>query len=172
MTAQTSYSIRMSLPYAGVLYDGGPHDVITMVNAEASAEMAFGRAVAFKGSGTDDLAAIIPAADTARLAGIVLHSHNYAATVQTGTTGVKAGERLSVLRKGRVYAISEDGCVPGDRLWVRVVAGGDPEFLGGLNNADDSTDMIDATSIGVWQSTASAGGVAVLEVDFTAKPVP
>ena len=50
------------------------------------------------------------------------------------------------------------------------VAGGDPEFLGGINNADDSTDMIDCTKQGIFLTSAAAGGLAVLDVDFTNKP--
>ena len=88
----------------------------------------------------------------------------------TATTGVKVGGMLNVLRKGRIWVVSEDGNNIGDRVWVRAVAAGDPEFLGGIVNADDGTDTVDCTNQGVFLTSASAGGLAIVEVDFTNKP--
>lgn len=171
MAVQTTYGLNPAIGTPGMLADGAPNDTITMINKEASAAMTFGRAVKFEGS-TDDKGALLPAAETDKIAGILIRSLAYAPSEldTTGTiTAVKPNAVLNVLRRGRVYAVCEDGCVPGDRLWVRAVAGGDPEFLGGLNSADDGTDMVDCTAQGSWLTTAVAGGIAVLEVDFTNK---
>lgn len=166
MSVQTSVSQNMTAAFAGMVSSGRDADYLPMRNNEASAEIAFGRGVVFERS-TDDDGALLPAAETDKPAGIVAHHHAYAKTTELGTTGLKPGAIMNVLRKGRIWVVCEDGCVPGDRLWMRAVAGGDPEFLGGLNNADDGTDMIDCTGQGVWLTTASAGGLAELEVDFT-----
>lgn len=168
--SQTSYSQRMAIGFAGMIADGWPGLFDTVRNSEASAEMAFGRAVCWEPSSTDDQDVLLPAAESDLVRGIVVHSHDYAKPSQLGDTGIKAGQLLNIMRKGRILAVCEDGCNPGDRLWVRAVAAGDPEFLGGLNSADDSTDMIDCTKQGQWLTTAAAGGLAWLEVDFTAKP--
>lgn len=177
MDVQTTFSDAPAAGYAGMLDSNVDHDIITMKNAEASAEMAFGRGVVFKTTApTSDKEAYLPSAETDTPIGIVVHSHNYAPAwtdVASGTTygglgstGVKPGEMINVLRKGRILVVCEDGCKPGDKLWIRAVAAGDPEFLGGLNNADDGTDMIDATSKGTWLTSASAGGLAWLDVNF------
>lgn len=175
MTVQSTFGDNPAIGFAGTLDSNLAHDVITMKNAEASASIAFGRAVKFKDTVTSDKDAVLPAAETDTILGIVLRSDTYAVAWtdldgntygQLDSTGVKPEAFLNVLRRGRVLVVCEDGCEPGDKLWVRAVAGGDPEFLGGLNSADDSTDMIDCTSKGTWMTTASAGGLAWLDVNF------
>jgi hypothetical protein len=176
MSVQTTYSTAMGIAKAGLVISSPSGGIDSMRNSQAvtgvalADEMAFGRAVAFAGS-TDDKGAIIPSGASDKICGIVCKSLAYgiAPYGDLGTVGVQPGGTVNVMRKGVLWAVCEDGCAPGDRLWVRRTAAGDPEFLGGLNNADDSTDMIDCTSQGVWKTTASAGGLAKLEVDFTAK---
>jgi hypothetical protein len=150
------------------------HTVKAMRNDEASAPIGFGQAVMF-GSTTDELSAKLPAAETSVIAGIVLHTHAVAqsdliAATSTAIAGPKPATMLNVLRKGRVWVTVEDAVVIGDRLWVRGVAAGDPEFLGNVLPADDSTDTVDCTNQGVFLSDAAAGGLAILEVDFTNRP--
>jgi hypothetical protein len=154
----------MTAAFAGMLADGSANDCIAMRNDEASASIAFGRAVKF-GSATDGTSAKLPSAETSVIAGIVVHSHSYASN-ELDATGVIVGGVLNVLRKGRVWVTVEDAVVPGDRLWVRGVAGGDPEFLGGLLPADDSTDTVDCTNQGQFLTAAAAGALALLEVNF------
>jgi hypothetical protein len=116
---------------------------------------------------------ILPSAETDKIVGITVHSHEYSkgyTGAQLDATGVVAGAPLSVLRRGRIWVVCEDAVTRGDRLWVRAVGSTPPEYLGGLNNADDSTDMIDCTKQGVWLTSADAGGLAVLEDDFTNEP--
>lgn len=174
MPVQTSVSDAPAVAFAGLLV-GTQHTVHPMKNAEASASIAFGRGVVFKAGGTTDQDAVLPAAEGDKFAGIIVKSDVYDRTYSladgsTGgeldSTGLRPGSMMNVLRKGQVWAVCEDGCVPGDKLWVRAVAAGDPEFLGGLNSADDGTDMIDATAVGTWLTTASAGGLAILSVDL------
>jgi hypothetical protein len=171
MSAQTTYGDTMTAAIAGQLADNGEHDVMPMYNEEASAEIAFGRAVKF---GTNANGALLPTAETDVIAGIVMHTHAYTRgwdDADLGDTGVKPDAALSVLRKGRIWVTVEDDVVANvSRLWVRAVAGGDPEFLGGLLDADDGTDTVDCTNQGVFRTTASAGGLAILEVDFVNRP--
>jgi hypothetical protein len=169
VAVQSTFSVNHAVAYSGQLADNGPHDIATMRNDESTAEMAFGRAVRFA-SVSDAQSAKLPAAETDKVAGILVLSHAYDAELELGTTGVVPGAELNVLRKGRIWVTVEDAVEVGSRLWVRAVAGGDPEFLGGLCIADDGSDTIDCTNQGVFRSAASAGGLAVLEVDFTNKP--
>jgi len=167
MSVQTTYAAA-AVALEGQLFGDGPHDVRTMINQEASAEVPFGHGVKFEGS-TEDLGALLPTAETSVIAGIVAHSHAYADD-ELGTTGVLPGATLNVLRKGKIWVAVEDGCAPGDRLWIRAVGAVAPEAIGQCNNADDSTDMVDCTNAGVFLTTAAAGGLAVLDVDFTNRP--
>lgn len=172
MAIQTTYTNKPVLGIEGQLADGGEHDIMPMYNSEASAEIGFGRAVKFGSTSGTDQDALLPTAETDIIAGIVVfdHSHSSSAGGDLGTVGIRPQGMLNVLRKGRILVKCEDGCTPGQRLWVRAVGSTPPEYLGGLNSADDSTDMIDCTNQGVWLTTAAAEGLAVLEVDFTNRP--
>jgi hypothetical protein len=167
MAVQTSYSTNLAVAFEGMRADSGPCDVWSMVNNEGSAEIPFGHAVAFEGS-TDDQGALSPDALADILAGIVLHSHDYSNSPNgdLGTTGLKPGAALNVLRKGRIWGRCADGCSPGDRLFVRVLGGTEGE----LRASADGVNTIDASTQGVWLTTAAAGELAVLEVDFTNTP--
>lgn len=167
MAVQTSYSTNLTAALEGQLADAGPHDIITMVNNEASAEMAFGLAVCFEGS-TDDKGALAPDATTDKIAGILVRSHAYAQS-DLGDTGVVPGGTLNVLRKGRVWVKPETAVVPGDRLYIRAVAG-EGEREGAVDNGADSSDMIESKNQGVFLTSADAGELAILEVDFTNEP--
>lgn len=175
MTVQSTFSDAPAIGFAGTLDSNLAHDVITMKNAEASTSIAFGRAVKFKDTVTSDKDAVLPAAETDKVLGIVLRADTYAVawtdldgTVhgQLDADGIVPGAFMNVLRRGRVLVVCEDAVEAGDPLWVRAVAGGDPEFLGGLTNADDSTDTIDCSTKGMWLTSASAGGLAWLDVNF------
>jgi hypothetical protein len=164
MTAQSTYSQLRTQGIEGQLADSGPNEVTAMRNDEASAEMAFGIAVKFA-STTDERSAKLLTAITGEIvAGILHHSHQYADTA-LGTTGVKAAEQLNILRRGRILVACEDGCNVGDRLFIRAVATGG-EKAGALRASADASDTIDSQGQGVWRTSAAAGGLAVLEVDF------
>lgn len=175
MSVQTTFSDAPAAGYAGMLDSNVDHDIITMINAEASASIDFGLAVKFKDTVTTDKDAVLPAAEGDSILGIVVHSHNYApqwTDVSTGTTygelksdGLAPGAMLNVLRRGRILVICDSGCEAGDKLWVRAVAGVG-ERLGACENADDSTDTIDCTAKGTWLTSAAAGELAWLDVNF------
>lgn len=167
MAVQTSVATAPAIGLPGQLYDNDHgRRVTSLINEEATAEIAFGLAVKF---GTNDLDALLPAAETDKIAGIVIRSqeHDKGSTNSAlGDTGLKPGALMNVLRRGKIYATCDGGCNPGDLLWIRAVAGVG-ETLGALEAADDSTDMVDSTNHGVWLTTAADGEIAVLEVDFT-----
>lgn len=166
MPVQTTYGHTPDAAIVGQC-DNGTYrsgDFRTMFNG-AAPEIAFGRAVRY-GSVTDARDARLPAAETDKIVGLLAHSHSYenGPNGDLGTVGVKQGGKLNVLRKGRMWVINEDAVVPGDPVWVRAVASGDPEFLGGLTNADDGTDTIQIP--GTWQSASAAGAGAWVEINL------
>ena len=162
MAVQSTYTEDLTIGYAGMLAAADRNEVLSMVQNEASNEIAFGLAVQFDASGNDQDAAELNAI-TDNVAGILLHSHRHAKDSGLGATGVKPGEVINVLTKGRVLVVCEDGCVPGDRLHIRALAG----TAGALLSAQDGVNTIDATAQGRWLTTATAGNLAWLEVDFT-----
>lgn len=176
MSVQTTYVPTLTKAIEGALADTGAHDCVTKYNAEASACVAFGRAVKF---GATDFAALLPTAQADKIVGVVVHSNQYS-TGENGelkqdgtawTNGLRPGAAMTILRKGRIWAVAHSDVTPGDRLYVRrTSAESGQEFVGGLEDASDSTDMVDCTAQGVWLDTASAGSLARLEVDFTNKP--
>src|SRR4051812_39943983 len=81
MGAQTSYSSAPPIGYAGTLDPNYPFATLTMKNVEASASMPFGRAVVFKTSSpASDFDALLPAATTDKVAGIILLEDTYSRT--------------------------------------------------------------------------------------------
>lgn len=168
--SQTSYSQRMAIGISGMQAEGHVNLIDTCRNSEASAEIPFGYAVCWEPSSDDDQDVLLPALESDLVRGIVVHSHSYAKPSQLGDTGLKAGQLMNVMTKGRILVVAEDGCAPGDRLWVRCTTGGAGEIIGGLTNADEGTETIDCTAQGQWLTTAAAGGLAWLEVNFNNKP--
>lgn len=164
--SQTSYTTTQPAAFAGLLYDVGPHDIITRITEETVLEVPFGVVVAFGGA---DNQCELPDATTDKCLGIVVHSHDYDASA-LGTVGVKPKNLLQVLRKGRIWVLAENGVAPGDRGFVRAVAGAGGTQLGAIRQAAVGGETIDATTQIVFVTTALAGGLAVVEVDFTNKP--
>lgn len=179
MGIQTSVSARPVAGYAGMLDAGYTNDVIFASNGEASASIPFGKAVVWDPSTPAHAkSATLPAgSQTTPVMGIVAYSNAYSAawTDKDGgvhgeldATGLVPGTALNVLRRGRILVVAASTVVAGiSRLFVRSVAGLG-ETLGALEDAADSTDMIDCSNQGVWMSDATAGGLAWLDVDFTA----
>ena len=176
MPVQSDYTDAQVMGYSGMPSTPDRCQYRPAYNAEASAKIAFGRAVIRKTSSpATDFDVLLPSSENDVVVGIVVRRPiELAWTDSAGTshgqydaTGYLAGADMVIAKKGRLLLLVEDGCVPGDHLWVRAVAAGDPEFLGGLNSADDGTDMIDCTNAGQWDSTAAAGGLAWLDFDFT-----
>lgn len=175
MAYQTTYSYDLPAAYPGQLISAESGGIVAKVNAEATAGIMPGRAVAWDTSDASfaDNGCILPAAADDVVLGIVIRS---GAQSQSPYGDIDAdgayvvGATLQVLRKGKIWVTVEDAVVANEtRLWVRRVAAGDPEFLGGLVAADDGADTIDCTAQGVFVTSATAGGLAQLEVDFTGK---
>lgn len=169
MSVQTTYNAAPAIALEGQLVDDAPRRIDPFKNDEASAEIPFGHAVKRNATNADK-EAINVAANTDAVLGIVVHSHEYVKDAELGSTGLKPGAVMNVMRQGRIWAVCEDGCSPGDPLFVRAVATGG-EVLGELRASADGTDTIDCTFQGTWETSAAAGGLAQLTVNFYANPV-
>lgn len=179
MSLQTAVSARPAKGYPGMVDAAAPHYIVTAQNGEASASIPFGKAVVWDPSSpAHDISVTLPANQTDKVMGIVCFRGGYsrAWTDADGVvhgdldaTGLVPGTVLGVLRRGRMLVTAASAVTPGDRLFVRRTAGVG-ESLGALEDAADSTDMIDSQNQGVWMSTAAAGELAWIEVDFTGTP--
>lgn len=165
MPVQTTYRFAPEIGFAGQVVDN--RYTLASVNAEASAAIPAGAAVIFYNADSNDLAVRLPSAITQEIKGIVTHSHarEFGRDLDSDTDGNNPGAVMNVMRVGVVMAICENGCVPGDRLHVRALGG----TAGALRSAADASNTRDCTAQGQWLSTASAGGLAMLAVNFETK---
>lgn len=158
--AQTTYNTLLSFGIEGQLADIAPAIIESRVNAEASLEIGFGKAVKADGATTDG--ALVVGAYTETIDGIALHSHSYDRVNELGTVGIKPKVKVSVLRKGR---------------FVGQLATGIAGYVGSRAYYQTSTktwrfvpvvnDTIDCSKQVVCRTAAPPGGLAVFEVDFT-----
>jgi len=160
MSVQTTYANNLTAAIAGQIIPSTFEKTEGYLNAEAASEMAFGRAVNFE-RGSNDKSVLLPDALTDKIAGIVTHSDSYPKT-ELGTTGVKVACTVNVMEAGVIWAVCADGCLPGDPLFVRVLGGTEGE----LRSTADGVNTIDCTNKGKWLTTATAGNLAKLWVNF------
>lgn len=174
---QNTYSLQPALGYRGDLDRGAPHFTLTMKNAEA-ASIPLGVAVKRKNAAASDLEAALPAAEGDAVLGFVVREQTYSRTYTThdGTTvgqldatGLVQNTLFTVATMGRMLVHVRTGATAGQGVWIRAVSGGAPEYLGAVENADDSTDMIDCTTQAVFETSCAADGLAWIRFDFTNK---
>jgi len=169
---QTTYLDNPPLPYAGLSGSCDDEAISGFFNTDV-VSIPFGFGVARDNTSPYDLlgnGAKLPTATTDKIAGIVRHSHAFSNSPNgdLDATGLKVGAMMDVLRVGRIWGICEDGCVPGDRLFIRCTAAGTGK--GSLRSTDPGgSTVVDCTTKAEWQTKAAALGVAMLDVDFVNK---
>lgn len=175
---QTTYGLQPALGFSGDLDRKAPHRTLTMKNTEATASIPFGVAVKRKAAAATDMDAVLPAAETDTVLGFVVREQTYSlkytnqdgdAFGQLDDKGLMVGTLFTVAVMGRMLVTVRTGCTAGQGVWIRAVAAG-VEVLGAPENADDGTDMIDATKQAHFETTASANGLAWVAFDFTNRP--
>lgn len=165
---QDTYPLVPGLAFPGMLYDAGVVDVVTGVNVHATLGIRFGYAVAQAATGSDKACEPVEAIlDIIR--GILIRSIAYAPSELNSDDEVLPKATLNILRKGRIWVICENGCTRGQRGHVRAIVAG-AEVRGALRSAADGTDTKDCSGQIEFVTSASAGALAVAEVDFTNLP--
>lgn len=169
MPMQTDYSYAPAVAVEGALACRyGDAEIASCYNADA-VPINWGRGVKW-GSATDEKAVKLPTSENDKIKGITVRSHSIAPDPRgelDDTLGVKVGGQINVVTDGTIWVKVHTGSAPGDRLWVRAVVNGAGTFVGGCENADDGTNMIDCTIHGEFQSFAAVDGLAKLNVDFS-----
>lgn len=129
----------------------------------------FGRGVVRSASG-DDLA-VLPSATGFVFEGISVNrakgriKDNSVSPPITGDAEYKEDESFPVLRKGRIWVIPEDAVTPASDVYLRHTANG-VTFVPGRWRTDADTAKGDQITGARWLTTASAGQLAVLEINL------
>lgn len=103
------------------------------------------------------------------LYGVALRIHNKSNLLapNTGSDGPAPyfeGEPVSMLTKGRVYVLVDGDVTSDDPVYCRFVAGAGDKLIGRFRADDDSGTAL-LVPDAVWRVGASAGGLAVLEIN-------
>jgi hypothetical protein len=166
---QTNYNYPAAA-IAGMLANIGEKRVDSYVQAEASAEIAFGLGVAFSAAqdaGTPAQALKL-AASTDKIAGIVVHSHAYDVRTELGTVGVKPKAMLGVLQEGDVWVNVEEAVTPTSEVWVRHTANGAGKLNPGEFRTDIDTDKAIRWYGAQFQTSTTGAGLALLRINMSA----
>lgn len=100
------------------------------------------------------------------LVGISAFTHKTLQTPSSSNNEVyEDNDSMPVLRRGRIWVVSEDACNPNEAVYARCASGSGGSVLGKFRTDDDSNTAI-AVPGARWLTSASAGGLAVLEVNF------
>lgn len=171
MSVQTSYATAPRAAYAGMLADDSENDAITMNNQD-TVSIPFGSPVVYKNSGSSDKDAALPANSSDKLAGIVIHSHDFERTFtvpdsggvvtvgELDSTGITVGAEMGVLTFGTIWVKVTTACVVGDSVFVSYSSGGTwTTAAGQFGNSADSGHTISVTNA-QFRSSADAGKFA------------
>lgn len=170
----TTYTEQLAA-YAGMIADLSDGKVIkTARNSEVSSEIPFGAVVV---RDTDSLTpgtvvqnVKLPSTGGQRFYGVVVHSHNYenGPNGSLGLTGVKPDGALSIMRRGYIYANTEDAATEGNAAFVRYTANGVGKNPGNIRSDGDTSKADKAPGITFRTTTVVAGDLVLLEVDMMA----
>lgn len=120
--SQTSVSIQAPLAFAGLLADGPGKDMfLTSLANEDTADAVFGLGYAL-GTNPETQFEAFAAADT--FAGVLAHRHQTEQRAQFGSggsggaTGLKTGEVGDLVRRGRIWVVTNELVVAGEAAFV------------------------------------------------------
>jgi len=158
MSAQTSYDRSIQRAVAGLIYALFPSSILSRA-IETVAGAGFGIAVS---RGTDkDTQAAIGGTD---LLGITVRVLDMEGAANTGALKYSETDTAAIMNDGYIWAVCPTGCTPGDL--VNYVAATGVLDSGAAAGAGER--LINGA---YWDSTAAAGGLAVLRIVSTATTV-
>lgn len=163
----TSVSVQMTNALAGNLVDNDHASLASYINAEASAHIPFGTMMV---QGTLDKDALLPNTSTAaaapKMIGIVVRSQAYERAQEIDATGLLPGVELQILKRGKVYVVSEEDVTPASAVRVRVLTG-TGTVIGGFRTSADASKCVDISKYARYLNTATAGTPVAVEIDMT-----
>ena len=159
---QNSYAAIHAAAFVGQRADFGLFDIQSKA---AEVDVPFGLAIV-RGS-ADDTCKLPTVAGQAFL-GISEYTTAWAADSSDVHFYEKYRE-VNIVDFGRVHAICEDGCVPGDPVFFRHTTG--TGTLIGSFRTDADTATADQIAGATWETTAAAGGLAIIQLRSEAPSV-
>ena len=159
---QTTYRTVMPTGIEGAIADDGPAvDIESRVSSTATAtEIPFGRPVASV-SGLEAKVCVLCTDYNYTPIGIAVHSHSYAAE-ELGTSGIKSGSMVNVLRQGRIRVKAGGSIADGQRLHYQTSTG---KWV----TASVAADTIDMTAQVIARSSGVLNDLIIAEVDMSNK---
>lgn len=98
------------------------------------------------------------------LAGVSLHQHKEPDSA--GVAQYLAAEAVDVLKRGRVWVQAEQAVIPGDPVYVRVIAGSAGELVGQVRKDADSGKAVLLSAGAAFDSDTSAAGLVSLSLNL------
>lgn len=155
---QTTYAAKHDVATPGQRADFGLIDINS--KAAEGSDINFGLAVV---RGTGDDQAILPSATGQGFLGITQYTTAGVAN-SSDVHLYEENREMNIIDFGRVFAICEDGCVPGDDVFFRHTVGAVGTVVGGLRT-DADANKADQIIGGKWETTAAAGGIAMIKLN-------
>lgn len=157
-----TYSLTRKRSIPGARQHASGDQIIYGLNKESTASMPFGLFVVYERTTLQDAGMLNPDAITDKLAGVTIHSYDYAkeqlglGTAGAGTAmiGVLPTFTVNVITRGYVLCVldASQTTLPGDPVFVRCVATG-AEVEGAVRTTADASDCIDLTGKAVFRSS-------------------
>lgn len=165
---QLSYSLKQAAGSVGAIADSAMvQDIETFKNP--SAEVKFG-CVVTRGAASDEIVhpdAAGEITDEKVVRGVVVASHEMESQTGNATPGYIAKSVVPVMRKGRVWVVSESAITEGtSTVNVRHTANGGNTQLGALRGAADSSFTAVLPKSKWKSSTSDVNQLAILEIDL------
>lgn len=159
--SQTAYNEAMTTAVAGMVADGAgaPNSIVTRIGTE---EILMGVAVA---NDTDDGSAKLPDGAGVVISGVAIRDISIPAGAASADNSFPSGEAVPVMRKGRIWVVTEVAVQPGDAVYARYTANGGNTQLGAFRNDDDTAKAI-VIAQARWISTTGGAGIALLEINL------
>lgn len=168
--SQTTYNTTPPIAAEGEIGTSGPVDLISGIANDTNAVIPFGKFVVTK---TAAAGGEIPEVELPNATGEVTGVYALGVVVRdrtiendsaTAFAGYTDGEVLTIMRRGRIWVISEDAVSSaGAAAFVRFVAGVG-EVLGSFRTDADTSDAV-ALPGARFMTTCDAGGLVLLELD-------
>jgi len=161
--SQTSYAVDPALAFRGQLGDPNVDMFAIPLANGAAAAVGFGIMVRRDATNPETQFDIFSATGQTP-AGILAHTHAQQDPTLADPLGVALLEPASVVRRGRIWVVTEEAIAVGDAVYFRHTSGTGTEIGAFRNDAD--TASCDQITSARWLRGCSAAGVALLEINL------
>lgn len=157
--SQTTYNTDLAQAFPGLIADAAsPPDILSRANEE-SANVPFGLAVVLGTDGFNQFK--LPSATGETVLGVLAHRHN---RDDVEADGLNEGEVGDVLKRGRIWVVTEEAVAPDADVYFRHTAPGAEQV--GAFRTDADTANADQITSARWVAATSGAGIAQLDISL------